>query len=65
MEDVRRVLAADGIYVANLIDRPPLRFTRAEAATFEDAEPILDVAARLGWTVVSMANDWDTVFGAG
>lgn len=37
----------------------------SEAATFEDAEPILDVAARLGWTVVSMANDWDTVFGAG
>jgi spermidine synthase len=35
VEDVRRVLVPDGIYVANLIDRPPLRFTRAEAATFE------------------------------
>ncbi|MBX3313553.1 MAG: haloacid dehalogenase-like hydrolase [Actinobacteria bacterium] len=34
----------------------------SEAATFADAEPILDVAARLGWTVVSMANDWETVF---
>lgn len=35
----------------------------SEAATFADDEPILEVAARLGWTVVSMANDWDTVFG--
>lgn len=32
------------------------------AATFEDAEPITDVANRLGWVVVSMANDWETVF---
>jgi spermidine synthase len=34
--EVRRVLAPDGVYVANLIDRPPLRFTRAEAATFDE-----------------------------
>lgn len=34
----------------------------SEAATFEDAEPILDVADRLGWTVVSMRDDWRTVF---
>jgi len=32
------------------------------AATFVDDEPILDIGARLGWTVVSMANDWATVF---
>ena len=27
------------------------------------AEPIVDVGHRLGWTVVSMAEDWATVFG--
>lgn len=32
------------------------------AATFADAEPITDVAHRLGWTVVSIATDWNTVF---
>jgi phosphoserine phosphatase len=32
------------------------------AATFEDAEPITAVAARLGWTTVSIAGDWETVF---
>lgn len=32
------------------------------AATFADAEPITAVADRLGWTVVSMQNDWETVF---
>jgi phosphoserine phosphatase len=34
----------------------------SSAETFSEAEPIIDVAARLGWTVVSMANDWETVF---
>ena len=33
------------------------------AETFAEPEPITDVGARLGWTVVSMANDWTTVFG--
>lgn len=32
------------------------------AATFEEDETILAVAARLGWTVVSMVDDWATVF---
>lgn len=32
------------------------------AATVADAEPIVDVGRRAGFTVVSMANDWDTVF---
>lgn len=31
--DVRRVLDDDGVYVLNVIDRPPLRFARAEVAT--------------------------------
>ena len=32
------------------------------AETFAEPEPITDVGARLGWTVVSMATDWETVF---
>ena len=32
------------------------------AGTFTDPESITDVGARLGWTVVSMADDWETVF---
>ena len=34
----------------------------SKAETFSEAEPITDVGARLGWTVVSMADDWETVF---
>jgi phosphoglycolate phosphatase-like HAD superfamily hydrolase len=33
-----------------------------KAQTFEETEPITDVAARLGWVTVSMARDWATVF---
>ena len=33
------------------------------AATLEDVEPITTVAERLGWVVISMQRDWDTVFG--
>ena len=32
------------------------------AQTFAETEPITDVGARLGWTIVSMARDWDIVF---
>ncbi|MFM2072071.1 MAG: hypothetical protein RLZZ623_2334 [Actinomycetota bacterium] len=32
------------------------------AATFAEAAPITEVARHLGWTVVSMANDWETIF---
>lgn len=32
------------------------------AETFREAEPITAVGERLGWTVVSMADDWATVF---
>jgi len=32
------------------------------AQTFAESEPITDVGARLGWTVVSMARDWGVVF---
>jgi hypothetical protein len=34
------------------------------AETFAEPEPITEVATRQGWTMVSMANDWATVFGA-
>ena len=34
----------------------------SKAETFEEAEPITEVASRGGWTVVSMARDWDVVF---
>jgi phosphoserine phosphatase len=34
----------------------------SEAATFKDAEPITTVAERLGWVVVSMQRDWETIF---
>ena len=36
--------------------------TSSTAETFAETEPITDVGARLGWTVVSMARDWETVF---
>jgi hypothetical protein len=34
----------------------------SQAATFKEDEAITDVAGRLGWVVVSMRRDWDTVF---
>jgi phosphoserine phosphatase len=34
----------------------------SSAETFEESEPITDVARREGWTVVSMVQDWSTVF---
>lgn len=36
----------------------------SKAETFAEAEAITDVAERLGWTVISMANDWSAVFPA-
>ncbi len=34
----------------------------SKAVSFEEEKPISVVASELGWTVVSMANDWETVF---
>ncbi|CCH77418.1 Nonspecific acid phosphatase [Nostocoides japonicum T1-X7] len=34
----------------------------SRAETVANAEPIAEVAARSGWTVVSMATDWESVF---
>jgi hypothetical protein len=35
---------------------------QGRAESFVENESITEVAARLGWTVASMANDWTTVF---
>lgn len=37
VEQVSRVLRPGGVYILNVIDRPPLDFARAEAATLLDA----------------------------
>jgi hypothetical protein len=34
----------------------------SKAASVSETEAITDVGARLGWTVVSMARDWTSVF---
>jgi phosphoserine phosphatase len=34
----------------------------SDAATFKDDDPITEVADRLGWVVVSMQRDWETIF---
>jgi phosphoserine phosphatase len=36
----------------------------SEAATFREDEPITAVADRLGWVVVSMRRDWESIFAA-
>lgn len=46
VEDVRRILRDDGIYVLNVIDYPPLRFARAEAATVADVFPHVALISR-------------------
>ncbi|MCD9625147.1 fused MFS/spermidine synthase [Rhabdothermincola salaria] len=62
--EVHRVLRPGGIYVANLIDRPPLRFTRSEAATFAEVfahvaviAPAATIEGRSGSNVVVLASD--------
>lgn len=35
---------------------------QSKAASFEEDEPITTVGERLGWVVVSMKDDWETVF---
>ena len=43
---------------AELYGVPP----EAVVGTLKEQEPITSVATRLGWTVISMAKDWSTVF---
>ena len=64
MDEVRRVLRPDGLYVLNLIDYPPLGFVRAETATaaerFEEVAVIsgrATLAGDAGGNVVLLASD--------
>jgi phosphoserine phosphatase len=57
--------AGDGPRLAVLVnhDDAEREFSYVSSAeTFAEREPITDVGARLGWTVVSMADDWSTIF---
>lgn len=58
--------AGDGPTLALLVDHDDgdREFSYvSQAVTYAEPEPISEVGARQGWTVVSMANDWTTVFG--
>jgi spermidine synthase len=62
--DLHRVLRPGGVYVVNVIDRPPLRFSKAEAATlaavFDHVAVMAPVAAldgRSGANLVMVASD--------
>jgi SAM-dependent methyltransferase len=46
LEEVARVLRPGGAYVANIIDYPPLRFVRAEAATAARVFPHVAIMSR-------------------
>jgi hypothetical protein len=58
-------LAAEGPTLALLIDHDDAEREYqyvSKAGSFVETEPITDVGARLGWTIVSMARDWEVVF---
>jgi hypothetical protein len=58
-------LAADGPTLALLIDHDDAKREfqySSTAGTPVETEAITDIGARLGWTIVSMARDWDVVF---
>lgn len=59
--------SADGPSLALLVDHDDedreFRYV-GTAESFSEHEQIVDVATRAGWTVISMANDWETVFPA-
>ncbi|MEV0893730.1 haloacid dehalogenase-like hydrolase [Promicromonospora sp. NPDC050262] len=57
--------AADGPHLSLLVDHddPEREFSYAsQAQTFEATEPVTATADRLGWTTVSMKDDWVSVF---
>ncbi len=58
--------AGEGPSLALLVDHDDAEREFAyvsTAQTFDEPEPITEVAARAGWTVASMARDWEVVFG--
>ena len=64
-EMLEYALASDGPSLALLIDHDDAEREFAYesvAGTFETQESIVDTGRSLGWTVVSMASDWETVF---
>ena len=64
-EMLQWVHSADGPTLALLVDHDDAEREFqyvGTAETFKESEPITDVGTRLGWTVVSMAEDWETVF---
>ncbi len=59
--------AGEGPTLALLVDHDDAEREFAyvsSAETVAEPEPITDVAARAGWTVASMARDWEVVFGS-
>jgi phosphoserine phosphatase len=66
-EMIEWAVAADGPSLGMLIDHDDAEREVAYesvAGTFESTERIVDIGRREGWTVVSMRDDWSTVFGA-
>jgi hypothetical protein len=60
-------MAGDGPGLALLVDHDDREREfayQSVSGTLKEHEPMTAVATRLGWTVVSMANDWATVFSA-
>jgi hypothetical protein len=58
-------LAADGPTLALLIDHDDAKREfqySSTAGTVVETAAITDIGAGLGWTIVSMARDWDVVF---
>ncbi len=57
--------AGDGPRLALLVDHDDeareFKYV-GTAQSFQEPAPIVDVANRLGWTIISMKNDWATIF---
>ena len=65
-EMIEWALAGTGPTLGLLVDHDDAEREAAYASvagSFETDEDIVEVARRGGWTVVSMRDDWSTVFG--
>ena len=61
--DVPMLAWADGLRLLVLHDDAEREFAYvSRAETFAEPEPITEVGERLGWVVVSMRRDWETIF---
>jgi phosphoglycolate phosphatase-like HAD superfamily hydrolase len=64
-EMLEYAMASDGPAMALVVDHDDAEREyeyRSEAESFDSPESITDIAARLGWTVISMRNDWTRIF---